>query len=74
MPQTRYDEPVSDDDVNSYAPPPSLRHNSLEGEGTAVAVHWVLCIFVLVRFAYLLLYDLITLCFAFTLCFFVLYK
>jgi len=39
MPQTRYDEPVSDDDVSSYASPPSLRHNSLEGEGTAVAVH-----------------------------------
>jgi len=37
MPQTRYDEPASDDDVNNYAPPPSLHHNSLEG--AAVAVH-----------------------------------
>jgi len=37
MPQTHYDEPASDDDVNNYAPPPSLHHNSLEG--AAVAVH-----------------------------------
>ena len=58
MPYIHPDDLASDDDddVDDYVPPASLPHNSVDG--ATVAVHWVLYIFISVRFTYLLSFDL----------------